>query len=357
MTDLLDLVGFSQRQASFKFELLDQELNGLGEFEVAAPNCKISNNINRTIKRTMSDLVIPPTTKKEINTLSDRVRPRMVLSDGTSYTLGVFVFSDTSQRPLSPGVITRETTLTDQGITLDQPTARTYSFGPGTNLGVAIQSMLDGLVAITDIEPSTRQVKGEEAMTWPSGTSRLAIIYDLCAAAGFYSLFFNNDGVARAMSVPDLAAEEATLRYGTLPGEQKVFRETIIITDDLLEAPNRYIVISTGMNDVEIVGFWDVPSTSPNSKENRGFVVAHVTNQQGLESSAAATEAAKAIGQSDFNTFSWVTFDAAPDPRHDTFDIVAWDNVNYREQNWDLTLREGGPHRHELRRIFNEPVN
>lgn len=348
-------LGRGQRSSTFMFELLDNGLNVIGEIDVVSPGVSIQNNINRKIKRTLSNFVLSPAVDRDINPITDRVRVSMIMEDETTWPLGVFLFSDTSVVPLTGTRGYRAGSLTDQSVILDQPTTRTYSFNPGSNIGASIQSMLQGLIPAYQVEVASIFVPGTEAMVWPAGTSRLDIVNDLCSAAGYYSLYFDNAGVAIARSVPDLAGVEATLRYGSIdPNEQRVYSGTITMRDDLLEAPNRYIVVSTGMNQQEVVGFWDIPSTAPNSKENRGYVVATVINKQGIDSNAAATTAAKAYGQSDYSTYSWATFDAAPDPRHDTFDVVAWEGVNYREQSWTLPCIEGGAHKHELRRIYNE---
>jgi hypothetical protein len=354
VTDIFSLTGIGQRQATFRFQVLDQGLSGLGDIYVEGYQGRIENNINRTVKRTMSSVILPLSDVDALNPLTNRLRPWMIMQDGTQWPLGAFVFSDYHRLPYSPGWFSSATDLTDQGIILDQPTARTYTFGPNYPIGNAIQDMLDGLITQYQIDPVTVSVPGNESMTWPPGTSRLAIINDLCAAAGMYSLYFDNMGVAIVRRVPDLASAEPTLRYGSAIGEQSVFRDSIVESDDLLSAPNRYIITSNSMNQDVITGFWDVPPSSPNSKEMRGFVVASVSNRQGIESSEAATAAAMAWGQSDYNTYKWATFDAAINPQHDTFDIVAWNGSNYREQAWAMDMSEGGNHKHELRRIYAE---
>lgn len=353
---VLDLDGISQRQSTFRFELLDAGLQSLGDVEVLAPGVSIENNINRKIKRTLNNIEFSPSDAQEINTLVNRLRVWMITQDGLQWPLGIFVFSDMSQVPLDASTSFWSGSMTDQLIILDQPTSRTYSFAPGKLIVQAIAEMLEGVIPEWTTAPVGTQISGAESMTWPPGTTRLDIINDLCAAAGLYSLFFDNAGIARAIQVPDLEGDDPNLIYGGLPGQQKVYRDSIVLTDDLLSAPNRYVVVNNGMTNSPVIGFWDIPSTAPNSKENRGFVVAQVTDKQGIESNAAAEEAAKAIGQADYNTYSWATFDAAPDPRHDTFDIVGWDGIRYREQSWTLECVEGGNHRHELRRIYTEAV-
>lgn len=356
VTDLITLNGYSQTGISYDFDLLDKDLYYLGKLEVSAGSTvTIENNINRTIKRQMDGIEILPNILTDINTLSDRVRPYMRLQDGTRWPLGVFVFSDASYARLSRDSGTRHLTMLDLGAIIDQGVERTYSFLPGRPIEDCIHTLLQAS-PITEyvVEGSGSSIGGEEGVTWPAGTELLSIINDLCGMGSYYSLYFDNNGVGQVKLVPDLGSEEAVLRYGSVPGEQRVKRETIIETDDLLAAPNRYIVTNTSFNDIPIVGYWDIPSPAPHSIANRGYVVSVTKDVQGLESVDQAMNAAKAYGQSDYNTYQWATFDAAPDPRHDTFDIVSWEGVNYREQSWRLAMEPDASHTHELRRIYTE---
>lgn len=358
MTDILTLNGWGQRASSFRFDLLDPQLDDIGTLEVGITSASIENNINRVVKRQLNNVDLFPVVGNDVNPLRDRVRPWMIMQDGTEYPLGVFMFSDYTRLPVTGLIGTtgfQTCTLLDQGMILDQPTNRSYGFKPGTLISTAITRLLQAS-PITQfvVEASGSKVRGSEWVTWPAGTTTLDIINDLCGLGSYYSLYFDNWGVAQVKLVPDLSTTEPTLRYGSLEGEQTIYNGTIMETDDLLSAPNRYIVVNNALNEEPVVGSWDVPASSPNSKEQRGFVVATVVDKQGVETNAEATAAAKAYGQSDYNTYSWVTFDAAPNPLHDTFNIVAYEGVSYREQNWRLPLEEGGDHNHELRRIFNE---
>lgn len=358
MTDLLTLTGWGQRATSYKFDLLDTQLVTVGELDVLGFDVQIENNINRTIKRQLNGLRISPTDAREINPLVHRVRPSMIMQDGVQWPLGVFVFSDISTSPMTGTDGFTVGTMMDQALTLDQPVNRVYGFRPGTSIQTAITGLLDASNIIEyEVDSSSSIVRGSEWVTWPAGTKLLEIINDLCGLASYYSLFFDNAGVARVKTVPDLDGVEPTLRYGSNVGEQRVHVDSIVETDDLLEAPNRYIVINSALGDQPVVGSWDIPASAPNSIVNRGFPVATVIDKQGVDTNAEAAAAAKAYGQADYSTYRWVTFDAAPDPRHDTFDVISWENVPYREQAWTLTLSAPGPHRHELRRIYNEIVD
>lgn len=356
MSDVLTLTGFAQRQASFRFDVLGPHLEAIGEIDIIAEGATIENNINRNIKRQLNNLVIAPSEGNQIDPLVNRLKVSMIIEGDTTYPLGVFIFQDLSRIPPvigTDGFITA--TLLDQGIVLDQGVHRSYAFAPGTQISTAIARLLDaaGLTQYS-IEPSTAQVRGSEWVVWPPGTSMLQIINDLCEMGSYYTLYFDNNGIAQVRLVPNLDTVVPVLKYGQAHGEERIYDGTIVESDDTLQAPNRYIVVNNSMTDTPIVGFCDVPDESPNSIHNIGRVIAKVIDQQGLNTTADAMAAAFAFCHSDFSAFSWVTFDAAPDPRHDTFDVVSYNGSLYREQSWSLPLLEGSSHRHELRRVFNE---
>lgn len=356
MSDSLTLTGFAQRQSSFRFDVLGPHLEFVGEIDIIAEGATIENNINRNIKRQLNNLVIAPSEGNEINPLVNRLKVSMVMQDNVTYPLGVFIFQDLSRVPPvigTDGFITA--TLLDQGVVLDQGVHRAYAFAPGTQISSAIQRLLDAAgISQYFIEHTPTQIRGAEWVAWPPGTSMLKIINDLCEMGSYYTLYFDNAGIAQVRPVPNLDTIVPILKYGQSHGEQRIYDGTIVESDDTLQAPNRYIVVNNSMTDSPIVGFCDVPDESPNSIHNIGRVIAKVIDQQGLSSTADAMAAAFAFCHSDYSAFSWVTFDAAPDPRHDTFEVVSYNGVSYREQSWTLPLFEGSNHHHELRRIFNE---
>ena len=355
---LLTLDGYGQRVSTYRFDLLNVNLEVTGTLPVRLGG-SIENNINSTIKRSLSGMVLPPSIEAEVlNPLVARLRPVMVLSDGTEWPLGVFIFTDVSRTLMTGTSGFAEATLADQLVMLDQPVHREVSFRPGTIIAEAIERLLRdwGMVRRYSIEVSAARVSGTEFVTWAAGTSLLEILGDLCEMAGYYSVYFDNTGIAQVIKAPELASLPAVLRYGEAPREQRAVAGSIVVSDDLIDAPNRYIVVNNSLTDSPVSGYWDVPSSAPNSYANIGRIIAVVHDSQGVSTNADAAAAAKARGQSDASTYSWVSFDAVPDPRHDTFDIVSWNGINHREQSWSLPLQVGDVMKHELRRVYDEPT-
>ena len=59
------------------------------------------------------------------------------------------------------------------------------------------------------------------------------------------------------------------------------------------------------------------------------------------------------IRTGDAADYTCVSFSSAPDPRHDTFDVIDLLGVRYREQRWSTRLEEGAVMAHDLRRVYS----
>lgn len=186
-------------------------------------------------------------------------------------------------------------------------------------------------------------------MVWAPATDRSKILNELCSMAGFYSPYFDNRGTAIVRSVPTLESVEPDISYG--PGDN-VVAGSITESDDLLDAPNVYVVTNTGFTEAPVWGEWRVPASAPNSYENIGYWRVKSIDKQGISSNAQAAAAARAEGQSDFASYRWANFATAINPLHDTFQVIGWRDVKWREQQWTTTLMVNADHKHELRRIW-----
>lgn len=347
---LLDLDGVSRRSSTIRYDLLDATLTKIGELSPdrdAPPS--ITNNMNRTIKRVMEGMHLEPAEAADVDTISDRVRPVWVLSNGAEYNLGVFLWADASRLRFSYG-LELEGSLVDQTLILDQALAFGYSLPKDTSITAALASLAQfaGFSgAEVEIASSGRTIGNPVA--WPVGTSMFSIMAELCGMIGFFSPYFNNDGVLVMEPATDLSAATADHVYES---GGRIIAGSMVESDDLLTAPNRYIVIGSGANDSEVYGTFDVPDAAPYSFVNRGFYVTDVWESQGITNTAQAEDAAAARYAQDGNTYRWVDFESTPDPRHDTFDVVQYLGDLYREQEWVLQLREGSAMRHSLRRIY-----
>jgi len=325
----------------------------------------LTNNINSDVKRTLSGLVLPPSVTADIDTLANRVRPWMVMQDGTEYPLGVFVFADASRArttaydattgvpaTVAPDGLFTTGTLADLLATLNQGSRGINFYGPGTLVTDALeQQLLAGNITDYVIEPSDAQIA--QWTVWAPNTKRSTVINDLCKLGGYYSLYFDNMGTAQAKQVPALEGAEAQFVWE--PGAN-VLADSIVESDDLLKAPNTYVVVNTAHTESPIWGQWLVPASAPHSYANRGFWVVAEYDIQGVNSNGRAKVAAKAIGQADFASYRWVNLETAIDPTYDTFNIVEYRGDKYRTQSWEFQLSATATMKHEARRIWAEDL-
>lgn len=347
ITDVLDLV-VGQRTASFRFDLMQGD-DVLGQVHPLTDSVPvIENNINRTIKRTLSNLKIAPDEEVDINTLSYGIMPWMVFPTLAEYSLGYFLFGDGSRVRHSYG-LDLSASMVDRTYILDQAVETSIGYDTSTSVGTALndQFLAAGIEHFT-VEPITTSFGTPVA--WPAGTSRYKIMTDLASMGGCNSPFFDNQGFGQVMRTVDLST--APVDHVYVSG-RNITSESIVETDDMLSSPNRYIVIDNSNTTTPIVGYYDIPDAAPYSRVNRGFVVATVTNAQGLESITAANDYAQSLASQDTASYRWVTFSGPLDPRHDTFEIVEFLGNRYREQSWRMPLKDGADMAHELRRVYS----
>lgn len=350
---VLELDGTAHRVETYRFDLLDAANNLIGQdipVEADQP-ATVTNDINRNIRRTLEGIRLSPSVLSDIDTLTERLMP-VANVDGTDRECGVFLFGDHRRSRFSWGDES-QSTLVDQCAILDDPIEVSIGYAAGTSVTSALADIADqaGIVSVQiDMVATTI----EAPVGWAVGqATRLQILTELCALAGLYSPYFSNTGVLVCRSAPALASATADFTYGLGDATSgRVYDGTIDVRDDLLSAPNRYLAVSTDATEGEVSGYFDVPDSAPYSSANRGRTITTVIRAQGLADQGAAQAAAEAAYAQDSSTYQWVGFDAAPDPRHDTHDFVAFDGDLFREQGWKLTLAPGGPHHHDLRRVY-----
>lgn len=334
--------------STVRFELQDKFGN---EIDQLYPNADspptITNDTTRTIKRTLDGLELPPPEANKVNPLTDRVKVWWVDQDG-EFPLGVFLFADASYQRRSYG-LAMIASLVDQTLIFDQPRETTWTVNAGDGLSASFSALVYGVDPQMQpvISPSSQLAL--EPIAWPGGTSRMQIMTDLCKTLAFYPPFFNNDGIPYFLTTPSIDLLEADFIYE--PENSYVYADTITESDDLLKAPNEFIVVSSSSQDVEIRGSYSVPPSAPHSLVNRGYAVISYSTQQGIETEGAANEAAAAAYLADESALRWVEFQTAPNPQHDTFNIIEFLDDLYRETSWSLVLTPGGPHTHSMRRI------
>lgn len=339
-----------QRSSTFRFALIDGVTGeSKGDIHPLREDVPVlTHDTQRTIKRTLT-MSLGVEDSALISPVRDRVLVYMV-TGSVEYPLGRYMFADATTAQWTSGELA-SCSLMDEMFIVDQPMESAFAATGlfNSNVTLTMQRLMQQLPQITyQFPPCPQSATG----SWSAGTSRAKVLSDLCTQGGLFSPWFDNDGVLRAVLSFDPADAVPTI---DLDAGSRVIRGTIANTNDLLEAPNRFIVISNGATGVEAqspaYGTYDVPNSAPHSILNRGFVIPNVREIQTSGSSAAAA-AAKAIGIAS-TVFERVQLDTAPDPRHDSYDVILWQGELWLELSWSMNLIEGGTMSHVMRKAYS----
>ena len=331
-----------QRQASFRFQLIDgiteEHLGDIHPIRSAT----LSHDTNRTIKRQLSlDLGVADTAA--VNPLRDRVLVYMTFPSGVEYPLGRYMFTDASRTFWTSGRLS-SLVLNDEMFLVDQQIEAAID-GVGSSFIFIIQQVLEGLPVSVDMELAPF----EASESWSVGTNRGSILEAIAVSGDYFSPWFGNDQKLHFIRTFDPATKLPDFDWDN---SNKVIRDSIVETDDLLTAPNRFIITSNAATDPEsaVTSTVDVIATAPNSIANRGFVIAQTVDLQ-LGTQVQADAVAAGIAQR-FTVFERTSITTAPDPRHDSYNVIRWQGENWLELAWSMPLVEGGIMSHLLRKSY-----
>lgn len=338
-----------QRQATFRFDHIDIVTGYRKTLHPIRDTVPVlSHDTSRTITRTISGLRFNAAETAELSVISARIEVFMLIA-GQEFPLGQYVFNDQTRFRYTSGVPS-STSLYDLGFIVDQPIEESFPFFNAgisvTPAEVLITDLLDNLPIVFTIEPSPYQSVG----SWTAGTRRGTILEQLAIDGDWFSPWFDNTNVLRFIRSFDPATALVTFDFDT--GSKVMQEPPPVETDDLLTAPNRFIVISNSANGLTspAVGTYDIPSSAPHSAANRGFIVSAVFDRQ-LTNTAQAGAVAQNLGLRQ-TIFERAEIFTAPDPRHDSYDVIRWQGENWLEIAWSLPLIEGSVMRHTIRKAY-----
>lgn len=344
-TPLLDLAdGIGQQAVSFRFDLLDG-VTGESLAELTPiRNASLSHNTAQTTKRQLR-LALGVADTQLVDPVNNRVDVTMVLSDDSEWSLGRYVFMDQPKQIFSSGDVSTAS-LVDEMVTIDQQITESVN-SAGRNTHNVILDVLSSYSYPLKAEASDFSA----IQAWGPGAGRGQILEALAVTGNYFSPWFGNDRALHFIQAFDPAAAVPTFNFDTgnavlLPG--------ITDNNDALIAPNRFHVIgnaTTGVKSSAVEGFADVPATAPHSFRNRGFIVPTVVSLPVASSAQAAAVARNlAIRQTVAET---VILSTALDPRHDSYDVVIWQDQKWLEIGWSMQLVAGGTMSHTLKKSYS----
>lgn len=348
-----------QRSATFRFTRIDgatgQNLGDVHPVRDQPPT--LTHDTTRTIKRTLTPLVLDETDTAATDPINNRIAVTMLIG-GVEWPLGRYVFINQTKIRTTRG-LRSSSSLVDEMFIVDQKIESAFSCNAiiGDNNAVingeivdsAVRRLLFGLPVELSVEPSAFGSIG----SWPQGTNRGRVLDDLALDGDYFSPWFDNTGVMRMIRAFDPAVRVPAFDWDV---NRVVFRNSITESSDLVSAPNRVIVVSNtpgviGSGKAPVFGTYNVPSSAPHSELNRGFIITDVRELQVTSNTQAAAVAAN-IAQRE-TVFEHVDASTPPDPRFDSYDVVRWQGSNWLELAWSMALIEGGDMRHSLRKVYS----
>ena len=343
-----------QRTCTFRWDLIEaatgRVVRTLTPYRDSVPT--IVHDTTRSIKRTVEGLFFSPDDTAAIDTIKHRIRPYMVMPDGTSYGFGEFLFGDNSRNLISSNIRRSAPTMLDTSFIIDQQRATSFP-EQQTVQQVAITKQLQNLMQeFPTVAYALEASPYATNNSWSYGTTSLQVALDLATLGDFFSPWIDNNSTFRfirsfdpAKRVPDIDWD----RY------DHVLSADIVQTDDLLDAPNRFIVVGNSADASQafgsIVGTYDIPNSAPNSIVNRGFVITNVLQMQ-LSTPVQAKAMATMIGiqSSVYERYALTTF---ADPRHDSYNVIRWQGANWLELGWALRCDSVGAMQHLIRKTYS----
>jgi hypothetical protein len=310
----------------------------------------LSHDTTATISRRVNGLTLGPADTTRLRPLTDRIHISMRIPGTTPgaapvlFPLGRYLIADAVQLPATGGTGS-QVTLFDEMFVIDQDLEVGFDAG-GRLADAAIRALLDGLPIGDPVIDGTDTAA---ATAWSPGTSRAAALMELATAGGYLKPWFDHHGRLRIVRAFDPADRAPDLDLDT---SRRVIRGSITRSPQILDAPNRYVVVS---NDPEttgtaVVGVYDVPASAPHSITQRGFVLPTVIEAQ-LPNARAAAIYARTLGLRQ-TVYEVIELSTPPDPRHDSYQVIRFDGTLWLETGWDLPLAAGAAMRHTLRRAY-----
>lgn len=343
-----------QREISYRFDLIDGVSGELLEpvTPLASSPPQLSHDPSRTIPRSLS-MALGVADTARVDPLRHRVLPVLVDDRGSEWPLGRYMWADRTVMRRQGGAMASPQ-LVDEMFVVDQELPQGFTAGwqadqvvtDVAGVEATIHALLAGLPIRWRIEPSP----GFSVGSWTAGTSRAAVLNDLALDGNYLRPWMSNRGVLRLRRVFDPAAATPDLDWDA---SSTVFGDSVVTSDDLLTVPSRIVVVGSGGPDSAgpMVGVWTAPSSAPFSAARRGFEVPRVVEMQ-VASAQQAQLAAETLGFRLSVPAERMELDTAPDPRHDSHQVIRYDGRLWLELAWQLTMTPGGRMHHVLGRVW-----
>lgn len=345
------------RETKYTIELLNKYDVKIGELE-AEPTGNIVFNSLAEIKRT-ANLVIKENLFKDINWLSDRIRPvfNLRMKDGgwAKWNLGVFLISSPTRKESGANIL-RDLELYDKSLILKEDKFESrYLVSKGTNYVEAIINIINKAgISKVDIKPANSIVDVDKE--YEIGTSKLEVANSLLKEINYTSLWTDEVGVFRADKYLIPAEREADYTY---KDNQLSIIETGSIEElDLFSVANKWVVVASNPEKEAIISKYEnVSATSPISIPNRGRTIVDYRTVDDIADQSTLDAYTKRIAYEASQIYGEFRFSTAIMPHHSHADLLFIDHKNmginskFTEMNWRINIGSNSME-HTCRRVI-----
>lgn len=363
---LLNLDGVPMRADRFRFDLIrDDEVAGQLDPGTESPPV-ITVDTTAAVKRTMTGFNLPASDLVEINPLRDRVQATAVLQSGTEFGLGRFMWASDG-RPLRAWGTEHRSTLADESLQLNQGSSRSEGWGVGANVIVIAVYLASRVFPPERIIYDPSDTVLGTSVAYPVGSVYLRSLDECMERLGYLPPHLDRDGFLRLVEPPtlDVSPGADALVYD-VGNSRRVIADSVYLSDDLIEAPNRFQVFESSGQGGGLRGIYDIPASAPHSYAQRGFYVTDTESVTGLASTAQANKAAKTRALTHGAAYKYATWESPADYRHDVFDVVHFGDSRaaagthdpgpvspWLEYGHRLVCTSGGTHEHNARKVYD----
>lgn len=302
---------------------------------------QLSHDTTSSIKRRLT-LSLGKTDTASIDPLTDRILPYFILN-GVTWPLGRYVFSDPTLLKTSNGDF-GSYTLLDEGFIIEQELDAGYSSTQACD--TAIFDLVSGLpLQRVLLEASPYRAVGSFSV----GTNRGQALDAYATQGDYFPYWMDHAGDMRMIRTIDPARVVPDFDWDA---GNKVRRDSVNLTNDIITAPNRFVVIgNSGESSTEpAIGKYDVPPSAPHSIARRGFAIQD-TRQLEVNNAAQAQVMARNVGIRQ-TVYERMSVSTTIDPRHDSYNVVHFQGSNWLELRWSIECTPGGTMTHELRKAY-----
>jgi hypothetical protein len=291
---------YGARSTAYRYELLEHNtttgvdsLVGFldGVRDGGSMQWSSSASVKKSCTLSVVDLVKagPGLTRvSDVNLISTRIRPVLVIEGLPEIPLGVYVVTAAPEQWDATGR-TYSIELHDKSTVLEQDAVEvTYSVGTSTAVLGLVKAVVESAGELIDVDASdTRTLTSP--LVWEAGTSKLRIVNDLLDALNYNALFV--DGVGNFQATKYVAPADRSVRYSMLnddsgarmvrelsDGQESIYLPEWKRDRDTYKVPNRVIAVAAGGGDAEPLSgtVTNEDSTSPFSFPSRGRWVTRV---------------------------------------------------------------------------------